>query len=78
MLRSLQRKVIITIVFSPPRMDFALVSPLVPLVTQTEFLLHHQYNIKQTSNENKEKYQLGDYWLIQFQILQTNFIGIVW
>ena len=23
-----------------------------------------QYHIKLTSNENKEKYQLGDYWLI--------------
>ena len=30
------------------------------------------YNIKQTSDENKEKYQLGDYKLIQYQILQTN------
>ena len=26
----------------------------------------------QMSNENKEKYQLGDNWLIQFQILQPN------
>ena len=41
------------------------------------FSLHYHYNIKQTSNENKEKYQLGDYWLIQFQILQTNIIWIV-
>ena len=30
------------------------------------------YNIKQTSDENKDKYQLGDYKLIQSQILQTN------
>ena len=30
MLSSLQRKVIITIVFSPLRMDFALVSPFSP------------------------------------------------
>ena len=29
-------------------------------------------NIKQTSDENKEKYKLGDYKLIQYQILQTN------
>ena len=29
-------------------------------------------DIKKTSNENKEKYVLGDYWLIQSQILQTN------
>ena len=34
--------------------------------------LQHQGNIKQTSDENKEKYQLGDYKLIQYQILQTN------
>ena len=32
----------------------------------------------QTSNENKEKYQLGDYWLIQFHILQTIITLIVW
>ena len=28
--------------------------------------------MKQTSDENKEKYQLVDYKLIQYQILQTN------
>ena len=28
------------------------------------------YNTMQTSDENKEKYQLSDYWLIQYQILQ--------
>ena len=27
--------------------------------------------LKQTSDENKEKYQLGNYQLIQYQILQT-------
>ena len=45
-------------------------------MTKTEILLtisiQYQYNIKQTSDENKEKYQLGDYKLIQYQILQTN------
>ena len=35
-------------------------------------------NIKQTSDENKEKCKLGDYQLIQYQILQTNIIRIVW
>ena len=30
------------------------------------------------SDENKEKYKLGDYELIQYQILQTNIIRIVW
>ena len=34
------------------------------------FSLRYQYNIKQTSNESKEN--------IQFQILQTNIIWIVW
>ena len=32
------------------------------------FSLQNQYNIKQTSDNNKEKYQLGDYKLIQYQI----------
>ena len=32
----------------------------------------------QTSDENKEKYQSGDYWLIQDQILQSNITRIVW
>ena len=32
---------------------------------------NYQNNIKQTSDENKEKYQLVDYKLIQYQILQT-------
>ena len=40
--------------------------------------LQHQGNIKQTSDENKEKYQLGDYKLIQYQILQTNITRTVW
>ena len=36
------------------------------------------YNIKQTSDDNKEKYQLGDCKLIQSQILQTNITRTVW
>ena len=32
----------------------------------------------QTSDENKEKYQLWDYYLIQDQILQTNLKRIIW
>ena len=35
------------------------------------FSQQYQYNIKKTSDENKERYQLGDYKLIQYQILQT-------
>ena len=42
------------------------------------FSLQYQYNIKQTSGENIEKYQLGDYKLIQYQILQTNVMRTVW
>ena len=34
-------------------------------------------NITQTSDENKEKYQLRDYQLIQYKILQTDFIRTV-
>ena len=30
----------------------------------------------QTTNENKEKYKSGDYYLIQYQILQTYIIRI--
>ena len=42
------------------------------------FSLQYQYNIKQTSDENKENYQWGDYKLIQYQIPQTNITRIVW
>ena len=34
-------------------------------------------NVKHRSDEDKVKYQLGDYWLIQNQILQNNTIRIV-
>ena len=37
-----------------------------------------QVNIKNISDENEEKCHLGDYWLIQYQILRANIIGIVW
>ena len=40
--------------------------------------LQYQYNIKQTSDENEEKYQLRDYELIQYQILQTQITRTVW
>ena len=39
---------------------------------QHNFSLQYQYNIKQTSDEKKEKYMLGDNKLIQYQILQRN------
>ena len=31
----------------------------------------------QTSDENKEKYQLWDYEFIRYQILQTNIMSII-
>ena len=41
-------------------------------------LLKYQCNIKQTSDENKEKYYSGNYKLIQYQILRTYIIRDVW
>ena len=41
------------------------------------FSLQYQYNIKQAGDEKKEKYQLGDYFFIQYQILQTNIARII-
>ena len=54
-------------------MKFPILNLLVPLMTQTEFLftLSVWYQVD-TSNENKETHQLGNYWLIPFQILQPN------
>ena len=50
-----------------------------PCVTKTEFLLTiYIYNIIQTSDENREKFQLWDYYLIRYHILLTNIIRIVW
>ena len=37
------------------------VNPYVPLVTKTEFLLTLLVQYQADSNENKEKFQLGDY-----------------
>ena len=42
------------------------------------FSIHYQYNIKKASDKNKQEYQLGDYELIQYQILQTNNTRTVW
>ena len=41
------------------------------------FSLQYQYNMQQTSDENKDKYQLGDYLLVQNQILRANITIIV-
>ena len=42
-------------------------NPLIPMSEQE----------RQTSDENKEKYQWRDYKLIQYKILQTDFIRTV-
>ena len=38
-------------------------NPLTPISDQEKI---SPYNIKQTSDENKEKYHLGDYQMIQY------------
>ena len=40
--------------------------------------IQYQSNIKQTSDENKEKYQSEHYTLIHYQSLRTNITRIVW
>ena len=40
--------------------------------------LLNQYNFKQKSDEKTVKYKLGDYFLIQYQVLLTNNIRVVW
>ena len=47
-------------------------------MTKTEFLLTISNNINQASDKNREKYQLGAYELIQYQILPTNNTRTVW
>ena len=47
-------------------------------MTRENLSLQYQYNIKHRSDENKVKYQLGDYLLIQYQFLQIDIITIVW
>ena len=45
--------------------------------SRQNFSLQYQYNIKQTSDEYRGKYQFGDYKLIQYKILLTNITRIV-
>ena len=35
-------------------------------------------SFKQTSDENEEKYQLGHYEVIQYQVLRSKIMRIVW
>ena len=47
-------------------MKSSILTLLLPEVTKTEFLLTITNNIKQTSYDNKEKYQLWDCKMIQY------------
>ena len=38
-------------------------------MSDQEIISPYNFNIQQTSGENIEKYHLGDYYLIQYQIL---------
>lgn len=42
------------------------------------FSLQCQYNLRQTGDEKKEKYQLRDYKLIKYQILKIDTTRTVW
>ena len=44
---------------------------------QDRIYLYNIYKIKKTSDENQEKYQLGDYKLIQYQILSSDIRRII-
>ena len=54
---------------------FHLFNPLTPMSDQDRI---SPYNIKQTSEENKGRYHLADYELIQYIILQTKITRTVW
>ena len=60
-------------------MEHTKLSPLTLMSDQEGIspYMQYQHNIKQTSNYNREKYRFGDYWLIQYQILQSNILRIV-
>ena len=49
-----------------------------PYIINTEKGYEPWYNINQIRNEDKEKYQFGDNVFIQYLILWTNIIRIVW
>ena len=54
-------------------------TPLTPLSNQDRISPYNiKYIIKQISDGNKEKYQLGNYYLIHHQILHTNILSIIW
>ena len=70
------------VVFNDPVYSYAacvdisyFLNPLSPVSDQERI---SPYNIKHRRDEIKEKYQLEDYYLIQYQILLIDIIRIVW
>ena len=53
-------------------------NPLTPKSDQDRISPYNINTISSRQVMNKEKYQLGDYKLIQSQILQTNITRTVW
>lgn len=54
------------------------ISPSTLMGDQDHFSLQPLNNIKQTSDDNKDKSQWADYWLIQFKILWSDIMRSVW
>lgn len=54
------------------------ISPSTLMGDQDHFSLQHLNNIKQTSDDNEDKSQWADYWLIQFKILWSDIMRSVW
>ena len=48
------------------------------VISRQNFSLQYQHIINQTCCKNNENYLFGDNELIQYQILWTNIIRIVW
>ena len=57
---------------------YVYLTPSLPWVTRENFSSPNQYNIKQTSDDNKEKYPLGEYKLIHYQIHRPSIIKNLW
>ena len=47
-------------VFFFPIHPYSPLNPFIPVSDQDNFSFQYQYNIKQISDENKEKFQFGD------------------
>ena len=57
---------------------YVYLTPSLPWVTRENVSSPNQYNIKQTSDDNREKYPLGEYKLIHYQIHRPSIIKNLW